>query len=75
MFYALIWINNHVFSCLISMLSVISTLMMMRMGGGQEDRNTISKLRNENNLTDPYKISEEKNPKKGVDDDLEGEKA
>ena len=46
--------------------------MMLRIGGW-EDMNVISKLRNGKNLSDPYELSIEKNPKKGVEDDLDYE--
>ena len=41
---------------------------------GREYVTTVSKLRNEKYLTDPYEISVEKNPQMGVDNDLKDEK-
>ena len=42
---------------------------------GREDINVISKLRSSKNLSNPYESRIDKYPKKGVDDDLDGEKA
>ena len=39
----------------------------------REDMNAISKLRNGKNLSDPYESRLDKDPKKGVEDDLDGE--
>ena len=39
----------------------------------REDMNAISKLRNGKNLSDPYECRIDKDPNKGVEDDLDGE--
>ena len=40
---------------------------------GWEEMNVVSKLRNGKNLSDPYESRIDKDPKKGVEDDLDGE--